>query len=67
MTIDRMYRCDLCGASVPKELLDQVLYGIYWVDFPVHGWEKRPARECEHHICHTCLISLKAWTLEAVQ
>ena len=58
MTIDRTYHCDLCRASVPPELLDKMLFGLHWTDDP-HGWVVYPARDVEHHICATCLKSLK--------
>jgi hypothetical protein len=57
--IDKTYRCDLCNASVPAEILDKFLFGIYWIDNPHHGWTLKNARECEHHICNTCLTSLQ--------
>ena len=57
--IDKTYRCDLCKASAPTDLLDAFLIGIYWSDHPVHGWIQKPATQCEHHICTTCLISLQ--------
>lgn len=60
MTIDKTFRCDLCKASCPPETLDSFLVGIYWVDHPIHGWTQKPAKEVEHHICKTCLISLQA-------
>jgi len=58
MSINRTYKCDLCGASVPDVVLDKSLIGLYWVDAPAHGWIRKAAREVEHHICQTCLLSL---------
>lgn len=57
--IDKYYRCDLCHASCAAETLDKFLIGLHWTDFPIHGWIQKPARETEHHICKTCLISLQ--------
>lgn len=57
--IDKYYRCDLCNASCPKETLNSFLIGIHWTHFPVHGWVKKDALTAEHHICQTCLDSLK--------
>ena len=58
MTIDKMYRCDLCRESVPVQSLDKVLIGITWSDFP-HGWKRLNANQSERHICNMCLISLR--------
>lgn len=56
MTITRTYSCNLCRDTKDPS----ALVGLYWKDFP-KGWEQKPARETENHICTTCLSSLQAF------
>lgn len=57
--IDKTYRCDLCRATCTPDMANGFLVGLYWTDFPIHGWTQRLARETDHHICKTCLVSLQ--------
>ena len=57
--IDKTYRCDLCHATCSTDVANEFLVGLYWVDFPNHGWVQRLASETNHHICKTCLVSLQ--------
>ena len=50
MSVDRHYRCDLCGGSGQ---LDEELVGLYWRSNGP-AMEVRPARSVEHHICTNC-------------
>lgn len=55
MSVTRSYSCNLC-----RETFDpQKLVGLYWKAWPT-GWEEKPPRETENHICETCLSSLQA-------
>lgn len=58
--IEKIYRCDLCNASCLPSTAEGFLIGLYWQDFPTHGWTKAEnSRDVAHHICRTCLDSLK--------
>lgn len=66
MTTEKIYRCDLCRASVGPELLDKALFGIIWRDLP-HGWDRQNSDVARNHICKTCLISLRRIANEVFQ
>ena len=57
MTIDRQYRCNLCGTNnYPKEMI-----GIFWKTIATgEVMVVRSAKETEHHLCLTCLESIQA-------
>jgi len=55
MSITRTYFCNLCREK--KEV--ENLIGLHWNAFP-HGWEEKPARETENHICKSCMSTLQA-------
>lgn len=56
---DITYRCDLCRATSSADAVSTFFVGLYWSDFPVHGWIEKEPHLTEHHICKTCLNSLQ--------
>jgi hypothetical protein len=56
VTIDRIYRCNLCYVHRPPEQL----FGVRW-DGDMRTPRQRPAREVEHHICADCVAGLRSF------
>lgn len=62
--ITRTYSCDLCRDTKP---IDELI-GLYWSDCrpggirrpASKGWERRPARDVERHICGVCAENIAA-------
>ncbi len=56
MSIDRIYRCNLCRDKHDRG----EMVGLHWQDWPGKGWVERPSHETENHLCMKCLSSLQA-------
>jgi hypothetical protein len=59
MSIDRSFRCNLCGSI--KDPKAAVLFGLVWqTDVTGCGLHiKKSPTQYEHHICIECLAALK--------
>jgi DNA-directed RNA polymerase subunit RPC12/RpoP len=53
VTTTRIYKCNFCG----KETKDsQAMHGLHWT--AEKDLEKRPAFQCESHLCDVCLTAI---------
>ena len=52
MTTKRVYHCNFCNAIEDR---DQI-HGLYWKQDD--RLEKRPAVQCESHLCQRCLNAI---------
>lgn len=56
---DTTYVCNVCKATYKADVVDGYMIGIHWIDFPDRGWQRRKPRDCENHICFSCIESIK--------
>lgn len=63
--IKQFFYCDLCS-DMATEPMGRDLIGLHWTA-SIAGWEQRPPRDVQRHICHKCLTSLKAIEPEAAR
>jgi hypothetical protein len=59
MTVERSYKCDLCGDRINLQASPPEGIGIWWQSWPKLLISK-PARETEHHLCVPCVSSIQA-------
>lgn len=52
MTTKRIYVCNFCRDEKPME----EMHGLYWMAGDT--LEKRPAIQCENHLCLKCLFAI---------
>jgi len=60
MAVTKLYKCDICHdmLDTDKEDSPRKPIGLYWQDYPEKGWVFHGWRDCERHVCLTCLKSL---------
>lgn len=54
--VEKKYLCNLCEERFGVN--DTRIKGLHYLGSN-YGWEEKPARDCETHICTVCLNSLK--------
>ena len=62
MAIEKKYSCNLCRDPLytePGTPLLQRPIGIWWQSWP-KGWQEKPWRETESHLCANCIASIQA-------
>ena len=55
MTIEKTYRCDVCGNSTPDKT---GIIGVYWTGGNVMTTDFPGIRDANTHVCRTCLDGL---------